>query len=163
MTLVEVGCTRHGDADDVTARNEDAAGLQESPAGVDDRRDVVLQQRQHAAQIGDDDIDSLGQGHRGRHLLDEVDPLAKSVGPGNRPGRLDGTRRLDGVNAVGATQARETGHDARAGADVGDRGPRPDGVAQRGEVRGHPPPIANHVAVGGNAIHGRRTRAHRQQ
>ena len=79
MALVEGGRARDGHADDVTARNEDAAGLQESPAGIDDRRDVVLQQRQHAAQIGDDDIDPLGQGHRGRHLLDEVDRSSKPV------------------------------------------------------------------------------------
>ena len=51
-------------------------------ARVDNRRQMTFKRRQHAAQIGNDDIGQFGQSHCGGQVLHKLNALGEAVGAG---------------------------------------------------------------------------------
>ena len=96
---------RHRHPDRFSLRDQRATGRKQPLSGIDDRRDVILEQRKDAMDIGDDGVRAFRQADIGGNALDELDPIAAVIRSGNLAGELNDVARLDRKHLSGAEAA----------------------------------------------------------
>ena len=146
-------CLDDGRPHGITPGDQDATRFKESLSGISDRDQMLLVPRQDPAQVGDDDVGSLGKAHPSRPVLFEHDPIRVAIRRRHLPRDLDGVGWLDRVDATGTELTRQHREDARTRPNVEHDGARVDHLAKGLFVRIRSHPIGDHRTIGSDAIH----------
>src|SRR5207244_12308988 len=118
-----------------------------------DSRDVALEKRQDAHQIGEDDVGASGKGHPVGKPFEKLDSASAAVGGSNLARQLNNLSRLDGKDSFGAELACQHREDTRSRANFRDNGFLANSPSQRFRISVHANAIRNHRAIGSQAVH----------
>ena len=80
--------------------NQSPTGGQKTAPSIGNGRQMLLKERERAAQIGDDDVGLDGKGDARGEILDEFDAVSATIGGGDFAGDLNDRVRFDGVDAA---------------------------------------------------------------
>ena len=113
---------------------------------------MIVEDREHSPEIGNDDIGRLRQRHVFGKRLDEFDARL-IVLLCNQPGNGDRIARLDGDHSPSAQPPRDDGEYADTGADVHDEGVRGHDRPKRARVCVDAQPVGNHLGMERKRVH----------
>ena len=141
MVWGALSCVDYGDAPTVPGYIEDTlARIHERPHGL-------LEERQDAVHVRDDDVRAFVERDARGRVADELDAVGEAVRLGDIARELYGVARLHRENASRTQAAGDERKEPRAGADVHDDRIGRDRAAQRLEERLRTPLVPDHVAV----------------